>query len=73
MKKILVAYDGGEPARRALDLAVELAQQFGATVGVVSVMPGHPGRVAVDPWDDGQVHLGELVEAQVTPARRDRG
>ncbi len=64
MNKILVAYDGGDPARRALDMAVELAQRFGATVGVVSVTPVHPGRVAVDPWDDREVHLGELLEAQ---------
>lgn len=71
MKKILVAYDGGEPARRALDLAVELAQRFGATVGVVSVTPVHPGRVAVDPWDDREVHLGELLEAQTI--LRDKG
>ena len=71
MKKILVAYDGGEPARRALDLAVDLAQRFGATVGVVSVTPVHPGRVAVDPWDDREVHLGELLEAQAI--LRDKG
>ena len=71
MKKILVAYDGGDPARRALDLAVELAQRFGATVGVVSVTPVHPGRAAVDPWDDREVHLGELLEAQTI--LRDKG
>ncbi|HEY6570969.1 MAG TPA: universal stress protein [Candidatus Limnocylindrales bacterium] len=64
MKKILVAYDGGDPARRALDLAIELAQKFGATVAVVSVTPVHPGRAPIDPWDDREVHLGELLEAQ---------
>ena len=71
MKKILVAYDGGEPARRALDLAIDLAQRFDATVGVISVTPVHPGRVAIDPWDDREVHLGELLEAQVI--LRDKG
>jgi len=50
MKKILVAYDGGEPAHRALDLGIELAQRFDAKLGVVSVIPVHPGRVPVDPW-----------------------
>jgi nucleotide-binding universal stress UspA family protein len=63
MKKILVAYDGGEAAHRALDLAAELAQKFEATVGVVSVVPVHSGRVAVDPWDDRSVHATELAEA----------
>jgi nucleotide-binding universal stress UspA family protein len=64
MKKILVAYDGGEPARRALNLTAELAHQFGAAVSVISVTPVHPGRTPIDPWDDRPVHLNELVEAQ---------
>jgi nucleotide-binding universal stress UspA family protein len=64
MKKILVAYDGGEPAKRALDMAVELARKFGASVAVVSVTPVHPGRSRIDPWDDRPVHLQELKEAQ---------
>jgi len=63
MKKILIAYDGGEAARRALDLTAELAHKFGATVGVVSVVPVHAGRVPVDPWDDRAVHTTELAEA----------
>ena len=64
MKKILVAYDGGEPAHRALDMAADLARKFDAQVGVVSVIPLHAGRVAVDPWDDRSVHAGELAEAR---------
>ena len=64
MKKILVAYDGGEPARRALDMAADLAEGFGAEVGVVSVIPYHPGRSPIDPWDDRSVHTAELAEAQ---------
>jgi nucleotide-binding universal stress UspA family protein len=63
MKKILVAYDGGEASYRALELAVELAQKFEATIGVVSVIPVHAGRVPVDPWDDRGVHTAELAEA----------
>lgn len=63
MKKILVAFDGGQPAHRALDLAADLAETFGASVGVVSVVPVHPGRVPVDPWDDRPVHTAELAEA----------
>jgi nucleotide-binding universal stress UspA family protein len=64
MKKILVAYDGGEPARRALNLAADLAHKYGAAVSVISVTPVHPGRMPIDPWDDRPVHLNELREAQ---------
>ena len=63
MRKILIAYDGGEAAHRALDLAAELAHKFDAAVGVVSVVPVHAGRVPVDPWDDREVHTTELAEA----------
>lgn len=64
MNKILLAYDGGEPARRALDQTIELARKFGATVGVISVVPVHPGRAPIDPWDDRTVHAEELLEAR---------
>jgi nucleotide-binding universal stress UspA family protein len=64
MKKILIAYDGGEPARRALDTAAELARLTGATVSVVSVVPVHPGRFPIDPWDDTSIHAEELIEAR---------
>ncbi|HYO43941.1 MAG TPA: universal stress protein [Candidatus Limnocylindrales bacterium] len=64
MKKILLAYDGGEPAKRALAQTIELALKFGAEVGVVSVVPGRSGRSPVDPWDDRTVHAEELLEAR---------
>ena len=64
MNKILLAYDGGEPARRALDQTVELAKRFEATVGVISVVPMRPGRAPMDPWDDRTVHAEELLEAR---------
>jgi len=62
--KILVAYDGGDPARRALELTVQLAEKFDAAVAVISVVPVHPGRAPVDPWDDLEVHKAELAEAK---------
>lgn len=62
--KILLAYDGGDPARRALDLTLELAKRFDASVAVVSVIPVHPGRSPIDPWDDAPVHTAELAEAK---------
>jgi len=64
MKKILLAYDGGEPARRALEQTIELATAFKAEVAVISVVPVHPGRAPIDPWDDRTVHAEELLEAR---------
>ncbi len=64
MNKILVAYDGGDPSRRALETAAELARALGATVSVVSVVPSHIGRAPIDPWDDTSVHDRELLEAK---------
>ncbi len=64
MKNILVAYDGGEPAHRALETAIELTKKFGAQLAVVSVVPVHPGRAPIDPWDDRAVHDQQLAEAR---------
>jgi nucleotide-binding universal stress UspA family protein len=63
MKRILLAYDGDEPARRALQQTIELAKRFDAQVGVISVVPSRV-RVRPDPWDDRTVHAEELVEAR---------
>jgi len=65
MERILLAYDGGEPAQKALTMTAELANAFGATVTVVSVVPVHPGRAPIDPWDDREVHRAELLEADL--------
>jgi nucleotide-binding universal stress UspA family protein len=64
MKKLLVAYDGSDPAKRALEQAADLAKLMNATISVVSVVPVHPGRVRVDPWDDRETHTEELAEAK---------
>ena len=70
MKRILVAYDGGEPARRALETAIDLAMRFEALISVVSVVPYHPGRAPLDPWDDDRVHAAALEEARGILAER---
>ena len=70
MKRILVAFDGSEPARRALDTTIDLAKASDALVTVVSVVPVHPGRVPIDPWDDPRVHALELREAEQILAAR---
>ena len=64
MKRILLAYDGGEPAKRALETAAELAKKFEALVSVVSVVPVHAGRIGMDVWEDPDVHARELREAR---------
>ena len=68
MKNILVANDGEAPAKRALELAIDMAKRFEARISVVSVIPTHPGRSPVDPWDDRDVHARELLEARETLA-----
>jgi nucleotide-binding universal stress UspA family protein len=64
MKRILVAYDGDAPAKRALETAIDLTRRFDASLAVVSVVPVHPGRVPIDPWDDGSAHTAQLLEAR---------
>jgi nucleotide-binding universal stress UspA family protein len=64
MKNILVAYDGTDPAHRALETGIELAKRFDASLAIVSVVPVHAGRVRTDPWDDRSVHDKELAEAR---------
>ena len=63
MKKLLLAYDGTDPSRRALELAALMTRQFGSSLTVLSVVPTHPGRSTIDPWDDSVVHADELLEA----------
>lgn len=62
--KILLAYDGGPSAQRALTTAARMASALGGTIDVISVVPFHPGRAPIDPWDDGPVHELELEDAQ---------
>jgi nucleotide-binding universal stress UspA family protein len=70
MKNILVAFDGGEPARKALDTGIELTKRFGGSLGIVSVIPYHPGRSPIDPWDDPAIHDAQLAEAREIVARQ---
>jgi nucleotide-binding universal stress UspA family protein len=62
--KILLAYDGGEPAQRALTTAASIAKAMGSELDVISVVPMRSGRAPIDPWDDREVHDRELVDAR---------
>jgi nucleotide-binding universal stress UspA family protein len=70
MKKILVAYDGSEPADRALEQTAELAAALDGRVTVVSVVPRRRGRVSHDPWDDAAIHAEALAHARTFLATR---
>jgi nucleotide-binding universal stress UspA family protein len=70
MKRILLAYDGSDPSRRALEQVAELAIALKAEVSVVSVIPARPGPVPLDPWDDRAVHDAALHEARQMLAER---
>ncbi|HET7494792.1 MAG TPA: universal stress protein [Candidatus Limnocylindrales bacterium] len=69
MKNILVAYDGEAPAKRALEMAIDLTKKFDGALSVVSVVPQRPGRSPMDPWDDRSVHAQQLIEARDILAR----
>ena len=73
MKRILLAYDGTPAADTALTTTVALAKAFEAEVGVVSVVPVHPGRAPVGlhtrkgrPQRRQRVHL--IHQAEPTPS-----
>jgi nucleotide-binding universal stress UspA family protein/DNA-directed RNA polymerase subunit RPC12/RpoP len=62
--KLLVAYDGGDPAKRALAKAVQLARGLGTSICVLSVVPVYPGRRPINPADDRVVHAQQLMDAE---------
>lgn len=65
MKKVLLAYDGTDEARVALERTAKLARGLDAEVGVVSVVPFRPGRGGgIAPWDDQSVHDEQLAAAR---------
>lgn len=63
MERILIAYDGEEPAQRALERGAELAQALGSDLAVISVTPWRGGRFPTDPWDDAEARAKALKSA----------
>jgi len=68
MKTIVLGYDDGGPAKRALARTAELADAFDASVVVVSVAPvlvgaGH-GTGPIDPVDSPELHREQLDHAK---------
>jgi nucleotide-binding universal stress UspA family protein len=68
LKTIVVGYDDGEPSRRALDRAAEIAEKFWASLVVTSVTPVvyEAGRSAgpTDSVDTFEHHKDELKAAR---------
>jgi nucleotide-binding universal stress UspA family protein len=68
MKRIVLAYDESDPAKRALERAAELAKAFQSELIVTSVAPimTNIGRSAgpVDPTDPPAEHEAELDHAK---------
>ena len=70
MKTIVVGYDDGEPAKRALERAAQLAKAFDASLVVTSVAPvhipiGHGSTGPLDPTDSPEMHAEDLKAAAV--------
>jgi nucleotide-binding universal stress UspA family protein len=63
VRRLLIAYDGGEPARAALDLGIELGSATGAAIGLISVAPAETGVAPDDPWSAMSEHAARLHEA----------
>ena len=60
VKKILVAIDGSDPAQKALDYALDLAESCGAEVVILSVVP-HLHLPTFSESDEG-ITARELIE-----------
>jgi nucleotide-binding universal stress UspA family protein len=59
-QKILVAYDGSEVSKRALDAAIDLAKKYGAYFEIISVIEDLPKYAA---------SVGEVKEIQLEAQR----
>jgi nucleotide-binding universal stress UspA family protein len=66
VRRLLVAYDTGEPARVALDWGIQLARSTGAALGIVSVAPDD--EVPDDPWSETSERAAGLYAAKLRAA-----
>jgi nucleotide-binding universal stress UspA family protein len=63
LRRLLIAYDAGEPSRLALELGVELAIATQADIGIVTVVS--PAIEAPDdPWSETSERAAELYQAK---------
>jgi nucleotide-binding universal stress UspA family protein len=75
MKTIVIAYDGTEPAERALERAADVAKAFGSRLVVTSVspamVPASHATGAIDPTETPADHDAQLADARSKLAARD--
>jgi nucleotide-binding universal stress UspA family protein len=64
MMKILLAYDGSGPAKRALETAADIAKGTAATLTVLTVLPASEGMPSADAGAPA-LHSGSLEEARM--------
>jgi nucleotide-binding universal stress UspA family protein len=71
IESVVVAYDGSEPARRALDRTAEIVRDS-TVVTVVSVVPQRVTSLGPEPLDPASVdeHAAQLAEARAHLATR---
>jgi nucleotide-binding universal stress UspA family protein len=62
VRRFLVAYDTGDPARVALERGIELALSAGGELGIVSVAPDD--EVPDDPWSETSERAAALYAAR---------
>ena len=78
MQRILVAVDASETARRAVTLAVTIAEKFGAAVELLHVMPPPPlfsepavivnvAELERAQYESAQTLLGRIAQAESRP------
>lgn len=76
MNKILIATDGSESAEQALEVAIELAREMGASLDVVSVRPPLPvGHTGPSPavLEVDEEHGAERIAASAAERAREAG
>ena len=76
MKTILIATDGSESAEQALEVAIDLARELGASLQVVSVRPPLPvGHTGPSPavLDVDEEHGAERIAAAAAERAREAG
>lgn len=74
--RILVAYDGSLQARRAVEVAVDLARKYGAAVTLLTAIqhPSYAGTIGeVDEADHEQRHAVEQIQREAVEYARLRG
>jgi nucleotide-binding universal stress UspA family protein len=70
MRKILVGYDGSDPARKAFELGLDLARKYGAELHLLAVArpPEFGGEVETEAVvENSRQHYDDLLQA-LTPA-----